>query len=335
MVMTSSARSAPAPLHLVGRFEVPYSGACLELLAMRDQLATRRPVECWSVTPPHALYARQGVKAIRPFASQFPRGGVLYWGGAHVPPDVWLKYARFDRVMLHVNLASYARLFALFAILHDTTSIEPELVFVSESLRLTAGLQGQVLYSPINTEPLLSIADTRWDGDGRRLPVTVGRVSRDVLDKHHPQDPWIYRMLVAAGHSVRIMGGTCLASELGDVEGVELLPEGSQPVADFYKSLDIFFYRTGSTVEAYGRVVAEAMATGLPVVAENRGGYVEVIDPGVTGCLVQSQEQAWDTLEALATDVALRRRIGVAASADIRRFHGAEALSASLDRLEL
>ena len=55
-------------------------------------------------------------------------------------------------------------------------------------------------------------------------PFTVGRVSRDALDKHHPEDPALYRMLASRGLRVRIMGGTCLASALVGVEGVELLP---------------------------------------------------------------------------------------------------------------
>lgn len=319
-----------APVHLVGRFDEPYSGACLELLALRDELAMRRPVECWSVTPPHTSYCANGVKAIRPFAGQFPRSGTLYWGGAHVPPDVWLKYARFERVIVHVNLASYVRLFALIEILRDTTSLEPELVFVSESLRLTAGLPGQVLYSVMALGPLQAVADARWRDDRRRMPVTIGRVSRDALDKHHPQDVWIYRMLVAAGHSVRIMGGTCLTAELGGVEGIELLPAGAEPVTAFYDSLDIFFYRTGSTAEAYGRVVAEAMAAGLPVVVGDRGGYVEVIEPGVTGYVAHTQEEAWDALAALASDAALRKQMGVAATASIQRFHGPAAVAAGL-----
>ncbi len=328
--MISHTNPAPSPVHLVGRFDEPHSGACLELLALRDHLACWRPVECWSVVPPHAAHAVQGVKAVQPFAGQFPRRGLLYWGGAHVAPDVWLKYTQFERVVVHVNLASYARLFALIDILRETTSHEPELVFASESLRLTAGLPGRVLYSVMDLGPLMAVASARRRDVIPGRPVTVGRVSRDVPDKHHPLDSLMYRMLAAAGHRVRIMGGTCLAAQLQGVEGVELLPAGAEPVAGFYGSLDIFFYRTGSTVEAYGRVVAEAMASGLPVVAENRGGYVEVMQAGTTGLLINSQEEAWDALEALATNPLLRQQMAAAAASGICRFHGPEATASAL-----
>ncbi|MDP2819494.1 MAG: hypothetical protein Q8O29_14745 [Polaromonas sp.] len=47
------------------------------------------------------------------FSGPFPQGGVLVWGGAHVAPGLWLRYARFGRIIVQRNLASWERLFAL------------------------------------------------------------------------------------------------------------------------------------------------------------------------------------------------------------------------------
>ncbi|MDP1741486.1 glycosyltransferase [Polaromonas sp.] len=315
---------AAPPIHLVGRFDDRFAGAERELLALRDALQGCCALQLWSVVPPHAWYAGQGVQAVQPFGGRFPRTGVLVWGGAHVAPAVWLKYTRFARVMLHCNLASWERFFALIEILRDSTALDPELVFVSQALRLTAGLPGHVVYSPMDIEPLLQAAGARRPAAG--APLTVGRISRDAPDKHHPQDPDLYRMLTAAGWRVRIMGGTCLAPQLAGVAGVELLAAGAEEVADFYQSLDVFFYRTGSTVEAYGRVVAEAMASGLPVVAGHLGGYAEVVSPGETGFLVQSQEEAWEALDRLAHDPSLRASMGQAGMRAAQTLHGGEAL---------
>jgi hypothetical protein len=166
----SPSPTPPSPLHLVGYFDNPYAGAELELVALAGLLLPYRPVQ-----------------AIQPFAGQFPREGELCWGGAHVPPAVWLKYARFGRVIVHCNLASYERLFALIEILRDTTLLEPELVFASQALRLTAGLPGRVVYSLMDIGPFLQVGRARTVSGAGRL--TVGRVSRDAPDKHHPQDP--------------------------------------------------------------------------------------------------------------------------------------------------
>ena len=121
------------------------------------------------------------------------------------------------------------------------------------------------------------------------------------------------------------MGGTCLAPALDGVKGIELLPAGAEPAADFYRSLDVFFYRTGDSVEAYGRVVAEAMASGLPVVAHQRGGYAEIIEHGHNGFLFSTQEQAYDAVIELRTSPALRAAAGAAAMRRAAQLHGPQA----------
>jgi glycosyltransferase involved in cell wall biosynthesis len=306
--------------HLVGHFDDPFAGAELELLAIASAMARYRRVELWSVVAPHSSFAHCGVKHIQSFARQFPHTGVLVWGGAHVAPGSWLKYTRFERIVLQCNLASFERFFALIEVMRSTTQLEPDLVFVSKALQLTAGLPGRVIYSPMDISTFLQAGQNRPITSHR--PVNIGRASRDAPDKHHPQDAMLYRMLAAKGWRVRIMGGMCLAAQLEGVEGIELLPAGAESMVDFYESLDIFFYRTGTTVDAYGRVVAEAMASGLPVVAGNMGGYAEVLIEGECGILVATQEEAWDALAYLANNAEIRRSMGLAGMQQAELVHG-------------
>lgn len=322
--------SVPSPaFHCVGYFDDPHAGAERELLALaRGLMQAGCAVSLWSVVPPHAWFEGQGVRGIQAFSGQAPRAGVLVWGGVHVPPALWLKYGKFERVIVQCNLAAWDRLFALIEVFRETTSLEPELVFVSSALQLSSGLPGRVVYSPMEIAPFLSVAAKRPALQQR--PVTIGRVSRDTPGKHHPQDPLLYCMLAARGWRVRILGGTCLAGELAGVKGIELLAEGQQEVTAFYQTLDIFFYRTGTTVDAYGRVIAEAMASGLPVVAGSHGGYAEILAEGEHGVLVNSQEEAWDALQRLALDAPLRERMGQAAMRQAERLHGDAAMAAAI-----
>ena len=316
-------------LHLLGRFSEAYTGAERELLDIRRLLQGRRPVKLWSDVPPHPSYAGQGITAIQPFAQQFPRDGALLIAGVHMRPGIWLKYARFEQVTLFYNLANHAQLFAAMESLRDSTGVDPELVFVSKMLQLSVGLPGRISRSLMDVQPFLAVADARFAHaaapGGAHRPFTVGRVSRDAPDKHHPEDPALYRLLASRGLRVRIMGGTCLAPALQGVEGIELLPAGAESTPDFYRSLDAFFYRTGASTEAYGRVVVEAMAAGLPVVAHICGGYAEVMEEGVSGLLIRSQEEAYDAVMRLAADPGLCLGLGEAGRRQALAVHGPEA----------
>jgi glycosyltransferase involved in cell wall biosynthesis len=319
------ASGQPSTLHLLGRFSEAYTGAERELLDIRRMLQGRRPVKLWSDVPVHPSYAGQGITAIQPFAHQFPKDGALLIAGVHMRPGVWLKYTKFEQLILFYNLANHAQLFAAIEGLRDSTGVDPELVFVSKLLQLSVGLPGRVSRSLMDVQPFLAVADERFARGAADRPFTLGRVSRDAPDKHHPEDPALYRMLASRGLRVRIMGGTCLAPALAGVEGIELLPAGAESAPDFYRSLDAFFYRTGASTEAYGRVVVEAMASGLPVVAHVRGGYAEVMDDGVSGRLIQSQEEAYDAVMRLAADAALCRSMGEAGRLQALAVHGPQA----------
>ena len=312
-------------LHMLGRFDDPYAGADRNLLELRAALDSRRTVRLWSDGPAHAFYRRQGVQAINVAQGQFPKQGMLLISGVHIQVDEWLRHAKLDRLAVSYNLPNHGALFAMLARLEDLCPLESEILFVSPALQASVGLPGRVEPSLIDLEPYLQIPLRPT-----RQPVTVGRLSRDAIEKHHPQDASLYRMLAARGVRVRVMGGTCLGPAIGNVPGVELLAAGAENNTDFLSSLDVFFYRTGSFYEAYGRVIFEAMASGLPLVASAHGGYSAWVhgDNGVA--LVENQEQAVSNLLDLCQVPATRLTMGQKARHHADQLHGPSAQLAVL-----
>ena len=59
--------------------------------------------------------------------------------------------------------------------------------------------------------------------------------------------------------------------------------DNAEAVADFYAALDVFV--TTSMAESMGLVIAEAMASGVPVVAFAVGAIPEIVQPHRTGLL--------------------------------------------------
>jgi glycosyltransferase involved in cell wall biosynthesis len=84
-------------------------------------------------------------------------------------------------------------------------------------------------------------------------------------------------------------------------------------VPDVLKLLDVVVHASVQK-EPFGRVIAEAMVMGRPVVATNAGGPTEIIEDGETGFLVppRDDEALAARIIALLQDPAMAKRIGEA-----------------------
>jgi len=186
-----------------------------------------------------------------------------------------------------------------------------EVVYASELTKRKAGnYPGYVEPSLIDIDKF--VPASKKPSDSASASFTVGRLSSDLPHKHHPDDAALYQRLVKEGCRIRIMGPSpSLEEELGGLQSVALLPVDAQEAHMFLQGLDCFFYRTSEEyLEAWGRVVTEAMACGLPVVCHNRGGYTKIIDHGHNGFLFKTQQEALEILLLLKEDPALRERVG-------------------------
>jgi glycosyltransferase involved in cell wall biosynthesis len=106
-------------------------------------------------------------------------------------------------------------------------------------------------------------------GDG---PIRIGRHSRDQYVKW-PESAEVLQRLYPADErfSIHVLGGAKAPAEvLGHLPDNWVVHEfGSVHPADFLKDLDFYVYYTHSDwIEAFGRVMFEAMAVGVPVIID-------------------------------------------------------------------
>jgi glycosyltransferase involved in cell wall biosynthesis len=96
---------------------------------------------------------------------------------------------------------------------------------------------------------------------------------------------------------------------------------GEAAVAEALAAADLYVWPAIN--EAFGMALLEAQASGLPVVAGNTGGVVEVIASGVTGLLVPpgDADAFAAALRRLILDPEARAAMAVAAQAKARRDH--------------
>ncbi len=322
---TAEAREgAPVPLptiHLVTLFKVK-GGSQERTLQLAAMLRGDATVNVWSSTRVADCYRDAGVRRIVPALARFPRGGTIVFVGTS-PIGAWVRASFPRRVILVHNTLNVATLQKRLRRLRGWPLPATELVFCSRQVARSTRMDGVVQLSPIDLgrfAPAPRPAGARF---------TVGRLSRDTPIKFGPGDAALFRALGAEGIRVRLMGATCLAGTLGGATNVELLPLGAEDPAAFLRSLDCFAYRTAEDwPEPYGRVVAEAMASGLPVVCHRAGGYAEeLVEDGRSGFVFDDDGEALERIRRLRDDPALRARVGAEARSRVERLYGAEELA--------
>ena len=293
-------------IHIIQQFTNPLGGTEARALALYDVLRRHTSVRLWSeFDPDPELLAKWPIRLIRAKKLSFPKSGTFVFCGACWYVGRWLECTFPKRIIVLHNYPhdSYKDWFGRA---NSPWLPEIEWLFASRQMQQTTSLEGLIEPSPIDLKRFKP-AKKKNSHNG----FTVGRLSRDVLVKHHKDDADLYRRLANAGVQVRIMGGTVLKDELPGHPLIELLPAGAEPPEQFLRSLDCFLYRTRSDwFEAFGRVVLEAMSCGLPVVCGARGGYTEQIKQGSSGFLFNDNDQAIEYVQRLRSDSELRASVG-------------------------
>jgi glycosyltransferase involved in cell wall biosynthesis len=302
-----------------------------------------RTIETWRLLKPHCdariwseyepapeLSAWVPHTRISPWQMRIPRGGTLVFVGVYFRIGHWIRFAAPRRIVVIYNTDQPDRLRKNLTRI-ASCGRTAEVVYTSPALR-----QKERAFGPI-LESLVDASRFPYRIRSRERPFTVGRLSRDTLTKHHAEDVAMWKALAAQGVRVRIMGGTCLAKELDGIPNIEVLRAGAENAETFLHSLDCFVYRTSeSWFEGFGRVVMEAMASGLPVVCGERGGYADFLTHAKDSILISSTHEAIGAVRRIRDNLEYARALGAQASrtaARVQRDASSKALRLLLGRV--
>lgn len=315
---TTRGQSRADVVHLINPLWDRNGGGDWRTFEMYRMLAQQSRGDVWSRFLPATEFAQRcPVRLIRPWLGRIPIGGTFIFVGAYFRVGHWFKASLPRRVILIYNTLQPDRLEKVMRRLKAWHHTPVELVYTSPLLRRLSPYPGRVIESPIGIARFVPPATAV---PARRF--CVGRLSRDIATKHHHEDALVYSALASAGVDVRIMGGTCLNDGARGKVIAALLAAGAVPAVEFLHGLDCFYYRTSERwLEAYGRVVFEAMACGLPVVCGRRGGYADYIVHGFNGFLFDTTDEAVALILKLKEDLVLRSRIGRAARLTVENMY--------------
>jgi len=163
---------------------------------------------------------------------------------------------------------------------------------------------------------------TPWKG--HELFLTIARAVTDAVPKAH--------FVIAGGAIYETDGHNGYLEvlrqrtvELGLSDRVTFLG-ARDDVPEILASLDVLVH-CPTAPEPFGRVLAEAMAVGCPVVAACCGGIPEVVEHGVTGFLIPpgDMESFVSAVSHLLEEPALRHRFGQAGHRRAEALFGVEA----------
>lgn len=189
-----------------------------------------------------------------------------------------------------------------------------------ERLRLIKAAVNTRKFSPAHRD-----ADV-WRKLGVREPHVLFYAGRISVEKNLPLLVKAYRQLCARRRDAAlVIAGEgpyekSMRAALADVPAYFLGPQNDLQLGPLYAGASLFVFP--SRTDTLGQVVMEAQSSGLATLVAPEGGPSEVIEPGVTGLVIDgARAEAWaETIDVLLDDPARRARMGAAALARSRAY---------------
>jgi len=166
-------------------------------------------------------------------------------------------------------------------------------------------------------------------------PFFFGRVARPDQDKWS-SNTWPIYGRIQYRHKRAVMLGMTRQThaKLGRPPAwAECFEPNAMPVQKFFGKLHCMLAVNGGARENWPRAGLEAMAAGVPIVAQNQWGWPEMVEHGVTGFLGDCDEELAHYAATLAYDERLRIETAEAARARVEELADPETILAGWRQL--
>jgi len=127
---------------------------------------------------------------------------------------------------------------------------------------------------------------------GPGTPLVIGRLSRAATDKYSRNTWHIYRRVPYPIKARLMAWSRQVENKVGEPpEWAECLPARAETPRQFFGKLHCMVQVNGGAAENWPRCGLEAMASGVPIVAQDRWGWKEMIRHGHTGYLAATDDE--------------------------------------------
>ena len=187
--------------------------------------------------------------------------------------------------------------------------------------------QVRQIYNGVDTRNFRPSADSALNAQRGLITIgTVGRLDpiknhaqllhacRQILDRYPEYRSRLRLMIVGEGPQREMLASLAVELHLADIVA---MPGARNDVPDLMRGMDIFVLP--SVNEGVSNTILEAMATGLPVVANRVGGNPELVVDGVTGALTEPSGFS-AAIHRYLSDAGLRAQHGAAGRVRVKQM---------------
>lgn len=243
-------------------------------------------------TPDHAVFFH---RPSQPMVLTFHNYVLDRWMQNH---SSWIQKFNYTTILKFLSRIAMKKAYALTAVSHYTARLVQKDLTTSEHIR--------VIYNGVDIDRFKPATSPPYPQKEVRVFFSGNLIRRKGAH-------WLPSIARSLGKNVRIYYTQGLRTQNYLTPNSKLQPIGSVPFEDMancYRKMDLLLMP--SVREGFGLAVAEAMASGLPVVASDCSAIPELIDDGVGGflCPVGDVNRFAEKINLLADSPKLRREMG-------------------------